>query len=62
LLEACTRVKIKRLFHVLAEQLQLPVLGGLDLSRVDFGAPAAYTLSHQGESLVLKHPAKERHG
>jgi hypothetical protein len=48
--------------HPLAEQLQLPVLDALDLTRIDFGAPADYSLSREGESLVLKHPAKKRHG
>ncbi len=38
LLEACTRIKVKRLFFSLADDLKLPVLQQLDLSRMDFGA------------------------
>ena len=62
LLEACTRIKVKRLFHSLAEQLHLPVLDALKLERIDFGASSAYVLSLQGESLVLKHPGSKGHG
>lgn len=62
LLEACTRIKVKRLFHTLAEQLRLPVLDALKLERINFGAPSVYALSHGGESLVLKHPGSKGHG
>jgi len=62
LLEACTRIKVKRLFHSLAEQLRLPVLDALKLESIDFGAPSAYVLSRQGESLVLKHPESKSDG
>jgi hypothetical protein len=62
LLEACTRIKVKRLFHSLAEQLRLPVLDDLKLERIDFGAPSAYVLPRQGESLVLKHPESKSDG
>lgn len=62
LLETCTRIKVKRLFHTLAEQLRLPVLDALKLERINFGAPSVYVLSHQGESLVLKHPGSTGHG
>jgi hypothetical protein len=62
LLESCTRIKVKRLFHSLAEQLRLPVLDALKLERIDFGAPSVYVLSHEGECLVLKHPGSKGHG
>lgn len=62
LLEACTRIKVKRLFHSLAEQLRLPILDSLKLERIDFGASSSYVLSHDGESLVLKHPGVKWHG
>lgn len=38
LLETCCSVKAKRLFMVAAERLDLPWLGALDLTHVDFGA------------------------
>jgi hypothetical protein len=62
LLEACNRIKVKRLFCSLAEELQLPVIQQLDLSRVDFGADSVYIRTQKGNSLVLKHPRKEVHG
>jgi len=62
LLEACTRIKVKRLFQALIEELQLPVLNALDLARIDFGASSAYVLSRKGESLVLKHPESKSDG
>jgi hypothetical protein len=62
LLEDCTRIKVKRLFHALTEELQLPVLNALDLARIDFGASSAYVLPLQGKSLVLKHPGSKGHG
>jgi len=58
LLEACTRIKVKRLFFSLADELKLPVLKQLDLSRMDFGAPSVYILTRKGGSLILKHPQK----
>ena len=62
LLEACTRIKVKRLFFSVAEELKLPVLQQLDLSRMDFGAPSVYILTRKGESLILKHPRMVNHG
>lgn len=62
LLEACTRIKVKRLFISVAEELKLPVLQQLDLSRMDFGAPSVYILTRKGGSLILKHPRMVTHG
>jgi hypothetical protein len=58
LLEACTKIKVKRLFFHLAEELSLPVLKQLNNSKIDFGALSFYILSKKGNSLVLKHPGK----
>jgi hypothetical protein len=62
LLEACLKIKVKRLFFSLAEELRLPVLERLDLSHVDFGAPSVYVHSRKGGSLVLKHPRMKSNG
>jgi hypothetical protein len=62
LLEACTRIKVKRLFFSLADDLKLPVLQQLDLNRMDFGADSVYILTKKGSSLILKHPGKAKHG
>lgn len=62
LLEACTRIKVKRLFCSLAEELKLPVLQQLDLSRVDFGSDSIYIRTQKGSSLILKHPGKRLNG
>jgi hypothetical protein len=62
LLEACTRIKVKRLFFALAEEQNLPVLQKLDLSRIDFGADSVYIRTQKGSSLILKHPGKAKHG
>lgn len=56
LLETCTRIKVKRLFFSIADELKLPVLKQLNLSRIDFGAPSVYILTKKGSSLILKHP------
>lgn len=58
LLEACTRIKVKRLFFALAKELNLPVLKILDRSRIDFGAESVYIRTQKGNSLILKHPGK----
>ena len=60
LLEVCTRIKVKRLFFSLAEELQLPVLPLLNVSRIDFGATSLYVRTPKGHSLILKHPGKGR--
>jgi hypothetical protein len=62
LLEACTRIKVKRLFFSVADELKLPVLKQLDLSRMDFGAPSVYILTKMGGSLTLKHPMMASNG
>jgi hypothetical protein len=55
LLKACRKIKVKRLFWKVAEELHLPVLKKLDSSEFDFGSKAAYIL--QGEkNLVLRNP------
>ena len=59
LLEACTRIKVKRLFFVLAKEQNLPVLKELDRSRIDFGAESDYIRTIKGNSLILKHPGKQ---
>jgi hypothetical protein len=58
LLEACTKIKVKRLFFHLAEELSLPVLKQLDNSKIDFGSLSFYMLSKKGLSLAMKHPGK----
>lgn len=62
LLVACLKVKVKRLFFSLAEELRLPALEQLDLSSVDFGAPSVYVHSRKGGSFVLKHPRVKSNG
>lgn len=62
LLEVCTRIKVKRLFFSVADELKLPTLQQLDLSRMDFGAPSVYILTRKGGSLILKHPRTESNG
>jgi hypothetical protein len=62
LLETCNRIKVKRLFCSLAEELQLPVMQKLDLTQMDFGAHSVYIRTLKGNSLILKHPGKEVHG
>ena len=62
LLEACTRIKVKRLFFSLADNLKLPVLQQLDLNNMDFGADSVYVRTKKGSSLILKHPGMSKHG
>ncbi len=55
LLKACKKIKIKRLFWQVAEELKLPVVKKIDISDIDFGSTSDYTL--QGEkTLVLRNP------
>jgi hypothetical protein len=62
LLETCTRVKVKRLFFLLAEELNLPVVQLLDRSLIDFGAESVYIRTQKGSSLILKNPRTAQHG
>ncbi len=62
LLEACTKIKVKRLFFSVADDLGLPVLKQLDLSQMDFGAPSVYILTRKGGSLILKNPLMANNG
>jgi len=55
LLKACKKIKVKRLFWQVAEELKLPVVKKIDISDIDFGSTSDYTL--QGEkTLVLRNP------
>lgn len=62
LLEACTRIKVKRLFFTLATELQLPVVKQLNVSKLDFGSTSVYVRTLKGNSLILQNPGKERNG
>lgn len=62
LLETCTRIKVKRLFFSLAEELKLPVLQQLDVTLIKFGAPSVYVRPQKGNSLILPHPGKKLNG
>lgn len=61
LLQACAKVKVKRLFWLLAQELGLPVLNQIDPSSIDFGADAPYTIPGE-KSMTLKNPMKGQHG
>ncbi len=51
----CKKIKVKRLFWLMADELQLPAIKKLDRAAIDFGAKADYIL--QGEKiLVLRNP------
>lgn len=55
LLKSCRKIKVKRLFWQIAEELKLPVIKNIDPTDIDFGSKAAYIL--QGEkNLVLRNP------
>lgn len=62
LLEACTRIKVKRLFFALATELQLPVVNQLDVSKLHFGSTSVYVRTLKGSSLILKNPGRESNG
>jgi len=55
LLKACKKVKVKRLFWKVAEELQLPVINKLDKAEIDFGSKTDYTLPGE-KNLVLRNP------
>lgn len=55
LLTHCKKIKTKRLFWQVAEELHLPVLAKIDATEINFGSKSAYIL--QGEkTLVLRNP------
>ncbi|MGE4344489.1 MAG: type IV toxin-antitoxin system AbiEi family antitoxin domain-containing protein [Geoalkalibacter sp.] len=55
LLTHCKKIKAKRLFWQVAEELHLTVLAKVDAAQIDFGSKSAYIL--QGEkTLVLRNP------
>lgn len=62
LLEICTRIKVKRLFFSLAEELKLPVLLQLDVTLIKFGAASVYIRTQKGNSLILQNPGKRLNG
>lgn len=62
LLETCTRIKVKRLFFSLAEELKLPVLLQLDVTLIKFGAASVYIRTQKGNSLILQNPGKRLNG
>lgn len=55
LLGHCKKIKVKRLFWQIAQELQLPIINKLDPTKIDFGAKTAYIL--QGDNnLTLRNP------
>lgn len=62
LLEACMRIKVKRLFFTLAAELNLPVVQQLNISRLDFGSASVYVRTLKGNSLILQNPGKGSNG
>lgn len=55
LLKCCKKIKVKRLFWKVAEELHLPVLEKIDASEIDFGSKSVYILSGE-KNLVLRNP------
>ena len=55
LLKACKKIKVKRLFWKVAEELHLPVLKKIDKFEIDFGSKSDYTLPGE-KNLVLRNP------
>ena len=62
LLIRCCRIKVKRLFVLEAQRLNLPVLKELNLNDIDFGSRSLYIISKKGDSLILKNPLEGIHG
>jgi len=55
LLKACKKIKVKRLFWRVAEELHLPVLKKIDKFEINFGSKSDYTLPGE-KNLVLRNP------
>jgi hypothetical protein len=55
LLKACKKIKVKRLFWKVAEELHLPVIKKIDRHEIDFGSKSDYTLLGE-KNLVLRNP------
>jgi len=62
LLEKCKRIKVKRLFVSLANELKLPVINNLKLSQIKFGSNSEYIIPKKGNSLILKNPGNKYNG
>jgi len=56
LLQHCTRVRVKRLFWVLCQELDLPVIKGIDINKIDFGSSSPYILKHGQKTMAIKNP------
>ncbi|WP_243372628.1 type IV toxin-antitoxin system AbiEi family antitoxin domain-containing protein [Geotalea sp. SG265] len=58
LLQACLKIKVKRLFISVATELGLPVTHEINTASIDFGASTPYTIRGRrgGKTLVLKNP------
>lgn len=61
LLQACTKIKVKRLFWNLCQDLDLPFLGEIDYSKIDFGSETSYIIRGE-KTMVIKKPAKDKNG
>lgn len=55
LLKSCKKIKTKRLFWRLANELDLPVLKKIDSAEIDFGSKSIYMLSGE-KNLGIKNP------
>lgn len=55
LLMVCNKIKVKRLFWMLGDELSLPVMKKLNCSEIDFGSKSAYIL-HGEKNVALRNP------
>lgn len=56
LLANCVKIKVKRLFWILATELNLPALQEIDIKKIDFGSDSPYFIKNHTKTLVLKKP------
>ena len=55
LLKACKKIKVKRLFWKIAQELNLPVVKKINPSEIDFGSKSVYILQRE-KNLALRNP------
>lgn len=58
LLEYCVRIKVKRIFWTLCQELGLPVIKDIDVNKVDFGSDSPYFVKNLLTTMVIKNPIK----
>lgn len=56
LLQHCVRVRVKRLFWLLCQELELPAIKEINADKIDFGSDSPYIIIRDQKTMVIKNP------